>query len=268
MKKLILSFLVFSSYCVGQTKDKWYENELLWIKGHHYKTGTYSEDKDKIAEEITKKLAQFAKFKPKGKILDLACGEGFHTAYLSKLGYNVVGLDISPFNISLAKENVEKLSQKAEFKQQNILNFEDKNYYDAIVNFGYSFGYLETQEENMKVLKNIYKSLKKGGKFFIELYGKEMIDRVYPKTLIKKNGQETLLRLATIVDNYGRFQTYSYFIDKEKVKVCKQEVYLYSAKELTDMLKDAGFKIIGVYGNYDQGPYDHNAENLMVLAEK
>lgn len=268
MKKLILSLVVFSSYCVGHTKDKWYENELLWIKGHHYKTGTYSKDKDKIAEEITKKLAQFAKFKPKGKILDLACGEGFHTAYLSKLGYNVVGLDISPFNISLAKENVKKLGQQAVFKQQDMREFEDNNFYDAVVNFGYSFGYLKTQTENMKVLKNIYKSLKKGGKFFIELYGKEMIDRVYPKTLIRQNGEETLLRIATIDNNYERFKSYFYFINKDKVKVCEQEVYLYSAKELTDMLKHVGFKIIGVYGNYDQGPYDHNSENLMVLAEK
>jgi len=43
---------------------------------------------------------------------------------------------------------------------------------------------------------------------------------------------------------------------------------LYSAKELSDLLKDCGFKKVRAFGNLDGADYDHNAKRLVVVAEK
>ena len=43
------------------------------------------------------------------KILDVACGRGRHSIYLSKLKYNVTGIDLSTNNINYAKKAAKKL---------------------------------------------------------------------------------------------------------------------------------------------------------------
>jgi SAM-dependent methyltransferase len=196
------------------------------------------------------------------------CGEGFHAAFLSKAGYQVTGLDANTFMLSRAKENFTRLNCTVTLRQREMAEWQEKNSYDAIVSFGHSFGVFENPEEGKNILRNIYVSLKPGGKFFIEVYGKEMFDRVYPKVLIKEKDGTTLVRLCKVLNGYEKFESYFYFLRDEKAEIFKVESFLYSAQELTDLLRQEGFKIIGVYGNYDQAPYDHNSESLMILAEK
>jgi len=46
------------------------------------------------------------------KILDVACGRGRHSIYLSKLKYNVTGIDLSTNNINYAKKAAKKQSTR------------------------------------------------------------------------------------------------------------------------------------------------------------
>ncbi|MEF8874572.1 MAG: hypothetical protein V5A88_07890, partial [Candidatus Thermoplasmatota archaeon] len=44
--------------------------------------------------------------------------------------------------------------------------------------------------------------------------------------------------------------------------------WVYSAKELKDMLKRVGFSSVEVYGNYEGEPYDEEANRLVILGVK
>ena len=54
----------------------------------------------------TEKQLQFLKthLKPEGYVLDLACGTGRHSIPLSTEGYDMVGLDVSPKLLRIAKQ--------------------------------------------------------------------------------------------------------------------------------------------------------------------
>jgi hypothetical protein len=43
---------------------------------------------------------------------------------------------------------------------------------------------------------------------------------------------------------------------------------LYSATELRQLLLDAGFKAVDIYGNWEEAPYDQRAEALIVVGRK
>ncbi|MBI5747375.1 MAG: methyltransferase domain-containing protein [Nitrospirae bacterium] len=63
-----------------------------------YLTGDYSP-----AKEPSRLLAQLLTLLPKGRALDIACGEGRNAIFLAKSGYEVDAVDIS----SVALERVE-----------------------------------------------------------------------------------------------------------------------------------------------------------------
>ena len=73
---------------------EWFDSKYYHIL---YKDRNYEE-----AEQFLSKLIDFLKPKLSDKIIDLACGKGRHSIFLNKLGYNVVGVDLSPNSIAEA----------------------------------------------------------------------------------------------------------------------------------------------------------------------
>lgn len=268
MNKLVFIFLFFSLPSLGKSKVEWYKQDSLWEIGREFETGVFKNNKKNKAENAIKSLVNFANFNLNGIILELGCGEGFHAGALAKEGFQIKCIDVSPFMLSQAKINLRNFNQKILLEQKDMLDLNEPERFDAVVTFGHSFGYFDSPEKNVQVLRNVYKSLKKGGKFFMEIYGKEIIDRVYPKTLIKEKNGKTLIRLTRIVNNYSNLESYFYLIDKNNIKFLEQHSQLYSAQELTNILEQIGFKIIGVYGSYDKRPYDNTSDSLMILSEK
>ena len=64
------------------------------------------------------------------KILDVGTGAGFFAAILSKMGHNVVGIDMSSKMLAEAQKNLRELNLRAEFHKMNAqnLNFADKTF--------------------------------------------------------------------------------------------------------------------------------------------
>ena len=68
------------------------------------------------------------------KILDVGTGAGFFAAILSKLGHEVIGIDMSTKMLGEAEKNFRSLKLSAEFKNMNAqkLDFDDETF-DAVV---------------------------------------------------------------------------------------------------------------------------------------
>lgn len=125
-------------------------------------------DKNKLKKfelDINKHLIRynFANLfiKEKAEVLDAACGVGYGTSILSKKSKNIIGIDYSKTAIKIAKQNYK--NSKISFYESNILNFNYKKKFDAIIS-------LETLEhinkyDGIKWIKKCYKLLKKNGIF-------------------------------------------------------------------------------------------------------
>jgi SAM-dependent methyltransferase len=69
----------------------------------------------------------------RGKVLDVGCGAGEHTILLSRLGYDVLGIDFSPHAIAQARENAAAKGVDARFELADAMNLGDEPRYDTIV---------------------------------------------------------------------------------------------------------------------------------------
>lgn len=61
------------------------------------------------------------------KALDLGCGEGFYSIYLSKNGFDVTAVDFSRQALNYAKANADKAGVSINFKILDVLNLNQLN---------------------------------------------------------------------------------------------------------------------------------------------
>ena len=98
---------------------------------------------------------------PRGPALDLACGNGRNSFFLSKLGFKVDAVDISDVAIDWLKGKVEEKDVRSVFPK--LMNLEEyplpENKYQIVLNFNY----LERT-----LFNQIKKSLVPGGLLFFE----------------------------------------------------------------------------------------------------
>jgi hypothetical protein len=130
-----------------------------------------------------------------------------------------------------------------------------------------SFGYFKDHEDNLKVLRNIRKSLKSGGKLLMEMSSKEIILRNYRDSIISERNQKILIEKHCFEPGMARMINDWIVLENGRYKIHRLEHYVYSAQELKMMLQMCGFENIAVYGSLDGDSYDLNAKRLVVVAD-
>jgi SAM-dependent methyltransferase len=67
------------------------------------------------------------------KVLDVGCGTGEHTILLTRLGYDVLGIDFAPHAIEQARANAAEKGVDARFEVADAMNLDDEPGYQTIV---------------------------------------------------------------------------------------------------------------------------------------
>jgi 2-polyprenyl-3-methyl-5-hydroxy-6-metoxy-1,4-benzoquinol methylase len=209
------------------------------------------------------------------KILDLACGFGRHSLYLAKLGFNVTGVDITRDYIVDAANEAKKMDLKAEFIQDDIRNINFSNEFDVVLNLADgAIGYLENDEENIKIFDVISNVLKSGGKHFMDVCNAEHAQTYFPKRHWEI-GQKSLSLPEFIWEEKTKRMLYSQWeaeFGKVLEKPEKIEPYntirLYTKNELENIFKDRNMKIINTFSDYYGKVDSKNDLQLIVYSRK
>jgi D-alanine-D-alanine ligase len=104
-------------------------------------------------------------------ILDLACGQGRHSIELAQRGFtNITGLDRSHYLIRKAKSVMQQEGLKISFKEGDARKLPfPADTFDVVMILGNSFGYFESNEDDIMILKEVFRVLKPEGTFLIDV---------------------------------------------------------------------------------------------------
>jgi len=99
------------------------------------------------------------------KTIDLGCGVGNYAIYLSSIGFDVTGIDISSTAIKIAQKNAKKKGVKCNFLVADVLG--DLNEVKQTFDFAYDWELLHHiyPEKRKKYIENVCKILNPGGKY-------------------------------------------------------------------------------------------------------
>jgi 2-polyprenyl-3-methyl-5-hydroxy-6-metoxy-1,4-benzoquinol methylase len=143
--------------------NKYYRKRLYnsYVSSH---TGQQIGDKKPYVDSFRDYNWRFNKILPKNReiyCLDIACGAGTFLYFLKQKGYkNIIGVDISPEQVALAKQVCDDVHE-VDVKEY----LASGRGYDMITIF--SFIEHLTRDEALTFLDNVYKSLRPGGRIIL-----------------------------------------------------------------------------------------------------
>jgi len=218
-------------------------------------TSTYLKTDGNVVENsvITKKevdsLINNCYLQKNTRILDLCCGQGRHSLELSRQGFsNITGVDGSKYLLSVAKKRACQENLVVTFKKSDarLASF-SQNSFDCILLLGNSFGYFETSEDDVTVLKNIYNWLEpKIGFFVLEIADGEWLRKNFePRSWEWVDATTLVCRERSLSKDSTRLVCREVIVDANQ-GVVKDQFYaerLYSEQEIKCMLSQVGFRV-------------------------
>lgn len=238
----------------------WYEDDELW-SGFAEVLFT-PERAARAAEAVaTSPLLRFAWG---ARVLDQCCGIGTFTVPLAREGNQVTGVDLSPVMLARARRACDEARVEVELVRADMREYVRPDEFDVVLNLYTSFGYFDTNEQNLRALRNAHDSLHPGGVLVMDLLGKECYAKWagLPKVVEVDNGR--VFMQDTILDGWTRFRTEWTLIRDGAVRQVSLTQFIYSGAELRGLFEAAGFVDVECFGDFDGRPYDNHATRLIV----
>ena len=234
-----------------------------WFDSKYYHI-LYKNRDEKEAESFLKNLSKLEFFKKNSKIIDIACGKGRHSLFLSELGYDVTGLDLSKNSIKHAKQ-FEKENLK--FDVADMRETYKKNSFDISLNLFTSFGYFNNKEDNFSAIKAMSENLKNDGILIIDFLNSKKVISNLIKTETKEIDGVQFNITRKVEDN---FIIKNIEVNNDEKNMSFQEKVKALTKEnFSELLIFAGLQIINTFGNYKLDEFNHQtSDRLIIIAKK
>ncbi len=247
-----------SSKCLGPVVDlEEYVKKDWWkriFNAYYLKTDGDVVEDQKITEFEVNYFLKIMNFQPEHQILDLCCGQGRHSIELANNNFkNICGLDRSRFLIQKAKSNAKKSGVSCKFREGDARKLQyTPDTFDFVMILGNSFGYFESINDDLLVLKEVFRVLKPWGKILIDI-----TDGDYVKQNFQPRSWEWIDK------NFFVCRERSLSLDKQKLisrevithvnkGVLVDQFYaerLYSKRTISELLENVGFSDVKFHGS-------------------
>ena len=246
-------------------KQSWYEQDGFWKL---IAPLLFNSERMQTAVQEVEQIVSLLKLQPGMRICDLCCGSGRHSLELTRRGYCVTGVDRTSLYIEQSKKKANEQGLNIRFVQDDMRSFCKPNAFDAVINIFTSFGYFEEATDDKLVLQNIYKSLKEDGRFLIDVIGKEVLARIFQERRWYEEDGVIVLEESKLSEDWSLIENRWIIISDDRQDEFRFSLRLYSASQLSELLKSCGFGKVEIYGDLSGSPYDQTAKRLIVVAHK
>lgn len=250
------------------------QNERPWYQsffGRDYLDaydGSFSRERARHEVTMVEKALALAKGE---SVLDLCCGQGRHAVELALRGYEVSGLDLSPAYLELTSAAAKEAGVSIETLEADMRAIPAQSRFNAVINMYSSFGYLESEAEDAKVLTSIERALKPGGRALLDLLNREWVVHNNGPTDWHYGPDGTLYLEARRFDLAASRNRVTFTaIDTTGARrdLDGHHIRLYTLREMIGALKAAGLLFEAVYGGYEEEPYTPDTRRMIIVAFK
>lgn len=247
-----------------KTETPWHEDPQFWVG---LRDGIFDQQLFTSAATEVEQVLALAPVAEGAAVLDIPCGPGRHLVPLAQRGLQLCGVDLSHAYLVEARERADAAGVKAELVEADMRQFVRPASFDLAICMYTSFGYFSEPGDDVRMLQNLSRSLRPGGRLVLELVTKETAAASGPFEYDVAAGrhiveQAQLLEEGAIIQR--RWQLRGPDIDRSWLAWHR----LYSVDQLSSMLREAGFQHTAVYGALDGREFSPDGDGAVIVATR
>lgn len=226
--------------------------------------------------------------KTRGKTLELGCGAGRVLIPTAIAGYEITGLDISPFMLKKCQEKIDRQPKKVQelirIVEGNMVDFDIGERFSLVTTPFRPFQHLISTEEQKSCLQCVHRHLDKGGFLILDLFHpflpalyepnyqfetKDFAERKLP------DGREIRRTQKSPVVHRDEQYLECEFIYHVSYPDGRKERHLHSFPfryffryEVEHLLELSGFRVRELFGDFDRSPFSQDSPEMIFVAEK
>jgi SAM-dependent methyltransferase len=193
---------------------------------------------------------------PGARVLDLGCGTGRHLRALRAVG---VDLHLASLQgLPAACADMRALPLRSAFL-------------DAVVSLFSSFGYLETDAEDLRVLREVARVMRPGGGLLLDLLNREHALAGFVESVQRVDEDGTLVVEQRSFDALRGSLTTAFVLvapSGERTDSAGHSLRLYTLTELGRMLEASGLFLERTYGGFSGEEYGLESVRMIALARR
>ncbi len=240
----------------------WFEDDDFWRDNYEV---MFSEAAFIRAADDVDRVLALTDVDPR-RVLDLCCGPGRHTIPLAQRGFDVTAVDLSTFLLDQARRRADAAQVNAEFVHADMRLFVRPNTFEVALNLYTSFGYFAERADDIRVLENMFASLRPGGVAVIDTIGKELQGKRGDRVTDLADGSTCIQRID-IVDDWNAVDAEWTLVRGDAARRYHFKHRLYSGFELRTAMESAGFAV-SLYGDFAGSPYGAQSLRLIAVGRK
>lgn len=246
--------------------SSWYEDDRLW---EALRPVLFPAQRLDAAEREVERVVGLLGLEPPARLLDLCCGVGRHAVLLARRGFRVTAVDRTTLYLDEARHRAREAGVEIELVEADMRDFRREASFDGAVNLFSSFGYFEDEGEDRTVAENLAASLRPGGALVLDTTAKEVVARDFRERGWTEADGVLLLEERSVTRDWSWIVNRWIVIppDGQKIEL-DLSLRVYSAVELSSLLREAGFAHTRALGSLEGAPYDHRAERLVMTARR
>ena len=204
------------------------------------------------------------------RVLDIACGTGYHTITLSQAGFDVTGADGSPPMVAKSRENARALGLEqvriveAEWSDLGRV-FPEEGQFDAAICLGNAFTHLFEESERLHLLNQLYFLLRDGGIAVIDQRNYDaMLDNGFSSKHLYYYLGATVHAHPTSIARDAVEMSYDY----ANGETHHLTVFPLRQEYLTRLLHEAGFSEVVRFGDFQRNYELYDPDFIVQVALK
>lgn len=213
-------------------------------------------------------LCRAMRLKKGMSVLDVCCGPGRHSAEFARRGLCVCGFDFSQEYLAEAADRIRKENLSARFVCGDMREIPFEEEFDAAASLFNSFGYFSEKSDDIKTLEGIFRALRPGGMFALDIVNGANVRKYSQKQSRTDLGRRWL---TDKIEFTGDGMTCSWTFTDKKTGKSQTEIFfnrLYDEKLIKKALEDTGFSVLRLYGGFGGEPLTDKSERIIAISKK
>jgi SAM-dependent methyltransferase len=236
---------------------------------------------DNLFQGFTNDLTLFKKlFRKYGDPgLDLMCGTGRVTIPMAQQGYDLTGLDNSPFMLDIAREKARKAGVDIDWAESDARDISLGRKFNLIYIAFNSFLEFTDDRDMDKCLTNIRNALTDKGRLFIDIFNPDF------KILLRSPEQRFPVDEINDADGRGKIvitektdysvagqilniRWYFRYNDTGEDKIYNFRLRILFPREIDAIMRYCGFTIENKFGDYDLSPFVSSSPKQLLVCRR